>query len=133
MGRRIFYNSDCVYKYSFGQPSEMYRIHEELGIGKYHPIRNNYVRGDEGFINIPEYLESRIEADGDILILNRKDIQELGQWLDLLREDCNARKEHYDYHKYECYVSMIEAIYSFAFDLAISHPDRKDFIFEGEF
>jgi hypothetical protein len=112
-----------------GQPSEMYRIHEELGLGKYYPIRNTYVNGDRGLLAICEYLESRIEADGDILILNRKDIQELGQWLDLLREDCNTRKEHSDYHKYECYVSMIDAIYNFA----TSHLDREEFIFEGEF
>jgi hypothetical protein len=32
-----------VWKYVLGaQPSEMYRIYEELGVGEYHPVRYRY-------------------------------------------------------------------------------------------
>jgi hypothetical protein len=35
-----------VWKYVFGlQPSEMYRIYEELEIGEYHPVRFVYSQG----------------------------------------------------------------------------------------
>lgn len=76
---------EFVWKYGFGaQSSEMYRIHEELELGKYHRL-NDYK---------------------DVLILNQKDTEELAEWLGLLKESCKTKGD-------EWFVAMVEAIYKF--------------------
>jgi len=67
-----------VYKYGLGeQSSEMYRISEELRIGEYHLI--SYTYDEETDEASYEYIdESSEDVDGDILILDRTDIEKLG-------------------------------------------------------
>ena len=90
---------EYVWKYVFGgQLSEMYRSYEELGVGEYHPIRYRYELSeneeDEDDLNY-NYAETRQVADGDILILNRKAIEELKIWLELLKQDSEKSKDRW--------------------------------------
>ncbi|WP_332978974.1 hypothetical protein [Microcoleus sp. A003_D6] len=115
-----------VWKYVFGaQPSEMYRIYEELGVGEYHPVRYRYEfsenEKDEDDLTY-EYVETRQVAEGDILILNRKDIEELKTWLEVLKQDSEKSKD-------TCFISMVEAIKNFM----LRYPHQEEFVLEGEF
>ena len=117
---------EYVWKYVLGvQPSEMYRIYEELGVGEYHPIRYRYEfsenEEDEDDLTY-EYVETGQVADGDILILNRKDIEELKKWLEVLKQDSEKSKD-------TCFISMVEAIKNFM----LRYPHQKEFVLEGEF
>ena len=101
---------EYVWKYVLGgQLSEMYRIQEELGVGEYHPVPYCYEfsKNEEDEDDLTdEYVETRQVADGDILILNRKDIEELKIWLELLKQDSEKTKDRW-------FISMVEAIKNF--------------------
>lgn len=73
MGRRVYnQKGDFVWKYVFGaQPSEQFRIAEELGIGRYR--------------NREEQNKSPRAKYGDVLMLSRKDIQTLEQTVKPMR------------------------------------------------
>ncbi len=89
MGRYICCGEDLVWKYALGeQPSEMYRIHEELGIGEY-----------------------TFNEEGDTLILRRSDLELLDRalrelkltqtqsqnyFLDMIDAICDYMREHPD-------------------------------------
>jgi hypothetical protein len=80
MGRSIRCEVDgkreTVWQYLFGsQPSEAHRIYEEFGIGEYHPFCYDYEDDDE-VQHCYKYLPTRQGADGDILILNREDLED---------------------------------------------------------
>lgn len=114
---------ELVWKYGFGtQSSEMYRIHEELGVGEYHPVCIQYQETPAGKLRSYAYLDTRRGADGDILILRRADIEALGEWLDILSEMCERQKDPW-------FVAMIEAIQTFVH----LHADQEEFLLEGEF
>lgn len=129
---------EIVWKYGLGaQPSEMYRIYEELGVGEYHPVLYNYKFSqneedqdgltyeyeydDEDGLTY-EYVETGQVADGDILILNRKDIEELKKWLEVLKQDSEKSKDTW-------FIAMIEAIKNFM----LRYPHQEEFVLEGEF
>ncbi|MEG4292330.1 hypothetical protein Q5692_25355 [Microcoleus sp. C2C3] len=117
---------EYVWKYVLGgQPSEMYRIYEELGVGEDHPVRYRYEfsknEEDEDDLTY-EYVETRQVADGDILILNRKDIEELKIWLELLKQDSEKTKDRW-------FISMVEAIKNFM----LRYPHQEEFVLEGDF
>ena len=110
-----------VWKYKLGvQPSEMYRIYEELGIGEYHPVGISYKTITSKFITTDsyEYQESRSGCSHDILILKKEDIPKLNLQLERLKNN--------DMEKFYC--DMIKSICVFM----ILHPEQKEFIFEGE-
>ncbi len=69
-----------------------------------------------------EYAEIRQVADGDILILNRKDIEELKIWLELLKQDSEKSKDR-------SFIWMVEAIKNFM----LRYPDQEEFVLEGWF
>ena len=113
-----------VWKYVLGvQPSEMF--YEELGVGEYHPVRYCYEfsenEEDEDDLTY-KYAETRQVADGDILILNRKDIEELKIWLEVLKQDSEKSKD-------TCFISMVEAIKNFM----LRYPHQEEFVLEGWF
>ena len=114
-----------VWKQGFGVPSEMYRINEELGVGEYHPVRYRYEfsenEEDEDDLNY-KYAETRQVADGDILILNSKDIEELKIQLELLKQDSEKSKDR-------SFIWMVEAIKNFM----LRYRDREEFVLEGWF
>ena len=116
---------EYVWKYGFGAPSEMYRSYEELGVGEYHPVRYRYEfsenEEDEDDLTY-EYAETRQVADGDILILNRKDIEGLKIWLEVLKQDSEKSKD-------TCFISMVEAIKNFM----LRYPHQEEFVLEGWF
>jgi hypothetical protein len=115
---------EFVWKYVFGaQPSEMYRICEDLGIGEYHPVCIEYREGEAGKHRVWEYLETRTGADADILILKQDDVLELSEWLEILREDNSLRKKD----KY--FMAMLAAIRNFM----LVHAEHDEIVFEGEF
>jgi hypothetical protein len=85
---------ELVWKYVFGaQSSEIYRIYEDLGIGKYHPIRIEYRENETGEHRVYEYLETRSGADADILILKQNDVIELSEWIEVLSRDNSLKKK----------------------------------------
>jgi hypothetical protein len=127
MGRHINCKIDgkweMVWRYSFGgQTSEMFRIHEELGIGEYYPVCINYVEGKNGISCSYEYLETRKGAQADILILRQKDVPALEEWVEVLSEISKSDQEKW-------FAGMIEAIHSFM----LRHADQDEITFEGEF
>jgi len=108
-----------VWKYVFGlQPSEMYRIYEELEIGEYHPVRFVYSQGFSQ--RTYEYLKTRREADADILILNRGNIEEINEWIEVLKEVRLCGRDKW-------LAPMMEAIR----DFMIKYPEQEEFVFEG--
>jgi hypothetical protein len=110
---------ETVWKYLFGsQPSEAYRIYEELGIGEYHPFCDDY--DDDEAQPRYQYLPTRQGADGDILILNRGDLEKLSSCLETLKADGSQAAR---------YIWMIEAIR----DFMLKHPHQEKFTFESEF
>jgi hypothetical protein len=112
-----------VWKYGFGkQSSEMSRIYEELGVGEYHPVHIAYVEGSKGRVRTYAYVESRVGADADILILRKKDIEDLGEWAEVLKEICKSDREKW-------FAAMVEAVYQFI----IFHSDCEELVLEGEF
>jgi hypothetical protein len=113
--------SEMVWKYLFGsQPSEAYRIYEELGIGEYHPVCYDYENGENDRVQPPyKYLPTRQGAPLDILILNREDLEELSSCLETLKTDGSKKAQ---------YICMIEAIR----DFVLKHPHQEKFIFESE-
>lgn len=124
MGRwiqcRINGQWENVWKYVFGlQSSEMYRIYEELEIGEYHPVRIVYSQGYSQ--RTYEYLKTRRGAGADILILNRGNLEELNEWIEVLKEVRLCGRD-------EWLVPMMEAIR----DFMIEYPEWEEFVFEGE-
>lgn len=126
MGRSIKCEVDgkleTVWKYLFGsQPSEAYRIYEELSIGEYHPFCYDYEDDEENEVQ-PRYkhLPTRQGADGDILILNREDLEALSICLETLKADGSQAAR---------YIWMIEAIR----DFMLKHPHQEKLTFESEF
>lgn len=112
-----------VWKYGFGaQSAEMYRIYEELGLGEYHPVCIQYVEDKEGRRRVYEYLETRKGADGDVLILNQRDAEELVEWLEVLKENCKTKKDQW-------FVAIVEATYKFM----VLHSDQEEIVLEGDF
>jgi hypothetical protein len=125
MGRsiscRVNEKLETVWRYLFGsQPSEMYRIYEELGVGEYHPFRFEYE--DDQVEGIYEYLLTRQGADGDILILDSTELEELNVYLQNLQADAEKSKE-------TRYIAMIIAIR----DFMLRYPNQKEFVFESDF
>ncbi|MEO0826802.1 MAG: hypothetical protein AAFX95_22985 [Cyanobacteria bacterium J06639_16] len=124
--------SQNVWKYAFGdQPSEMYRIYEELGIGEYHPVR--FKSSEDGTGWIYEYLSDYEGAERDILILNRSDLGKLKKCLDVLKQDSDQwlKLLQYDVSNNQkiWFAGMVEAIYEFM----LKYPQQDVFTFEGEF
>ena len=90
------YGYEHVWKYRLGsQPSEMHRIYDELGIGKY---------------------ALKSDANEDVLVLNRSDIEKLEKEIDRLKDNSSN------------FLDMIKAIRDFMF----RYPERNEFILEGE-
>ncbi len=116
------YAPEIVWQYLFGsQPSEAYRIYEEFGIGEYHPFCDDYETDEEDGIQPRyKYLPTRQGADGDILILNREDLEELSSCLETLKANESQAAR---------YIFMIEAIRNFM----LKHPHQERFTFESEF
>jgi hypothetical protein len=114
--------SRTVYQYLFGsQPCEAYRIYEEFGIGEYHPFCYDYEGAeDDGVQPRYKYLPTRQGAEGDILILNRENLEELSLRLEALEANGSTEAR---------YVWMIKAIRDFM--LKYSYQER--FAFESEF
>lgn len=118
-----------VYKYAFGdQPSEMYRIFTELGIGEYHLITYAYNEeeedNEEAYPKEPaiQYIDEQSDdVEGDILILIRSDIERLNEQIDILAMNKRDKED-------EFYMDMIEAICDFM--NAYSEQDRFTFISE---
>lgn len=144
--------SNEVYKYAFGdQPSEMYRISTELGIGEYHLIKYAYNDEDEEYDEAPtiEYIDEQSEeVEGDILILVRSDIEKLNEQIKILQTELEVNKsteqvdnsyhkndelyEHDELYEYEddnFYIAMIIAIR----DFMNKYPLEDKFTFIGEF
>jgi hypothetical protein len=69
-----------------------------------------------------EYVETGQVADGDILILNRKDIEELKIWLEVLKQDSEKSKD-------TCFISIVEAIKNFM----LRYRHQEEFVLEDEF
>lgn len=67
MGRYIDCGEDLVYKYALNQPSNLYLIHDMLGIG-----RLNHHTAEEGYRN-----------GCDVLLLTKKDIKKLRKYFDI--------------------------------------------------
>jgi len=90
------YEYKHVWKYKFAeQKSEMHRIYDELGIGKY---------------------ALKSDANEDVLILIRSDIEKLEKEIDRLKENPSN------------FLDMIEAIR----DFMLRSPEKNEFILEGE-
>ena len=119
---RIDGKSKTAYQYLSGsQPCEAYRIYEEFGIGEYHPFFYDYGDDEEDEVQPRyKYLPTRQGADGDILILNREDLEELSSCLETLKADGSQAAR---------YIWMIEAIR----DFMLKYPHQKRFTFESEF
>ncbi len=107
---------EIVWKYGFGvQNSEMMRIHTELGLGEYHLIQYD----EEEYQYVPE---DEMDVDGDILILDRKDIPKLKEQIQLCKGKEKTEADQW-------YIGMLEAICNFM----VEHPEQDQFVFEGEF
>ena len=127
MGRYINCKIDgeweIVWKYVFGaQSSEMYRIHEDLGLGEYHPVCIED-RKDENGEYLYQYVESRSAADYDILILKQDDVVELNEWIEVLEGDTSLNKKN------KHFIAMLKAMRNFM----LARADREEIVFKGEF
>lgn len=110
-----------VWKYGFGtQASEMHRINTELGIGEYHLIR--YEDDDESESLKYVYTTEHNDCDGDLLILNKSDLDLLEKNIKLLKESDKTASD-------EWYIAMLEAIVDFIRE----HSTQTQFMLEGEF
>ncbi|MEM9215515.1 MAG: hypothetical protein AAGD25_14365 [Cyanobacteria bacterium P01_F01_bin.150] len=113
--------SKIVYKYLSSQPCEACRIYEEFGIGKYHFFWWDYEdAGEDEGQPCYKYLPTRQGADGDVLILNRENLEALSSCLETLKADVSQAAR---------YIWMIEAIC----DFMLKHPHQEEFTFESEF
>jgi hypothetical protein len=112
---------ETVWKYGFGvQNSEMYRICEELGIGEYYWVRYSGTEEDPQYEYVSE--DEMEDVDGDILILNRQDLDKLEQKIHLLKNSTPADTDQW-------FIAMLETIRDFMRE----HSEQDQFIFEGEF
>ncbi len=68
------------------------------------------------------YVDENDDVDGDILILDRKDLELLEQKINLLKESDETALEKW-------YIAMLEAIANFM----RQNPAQAQFILEGEF
>lgn len=114
-----------VWKYRFAiQPSEMGRIYHELGLGEYkYIVGKEYEKDGSGNIIkiINKYSDNPIGAMADEIKLTRSDVPELNDWIEILKDEIKRDSDKW-------YIAMLEAIIKFM----IEHPDRQEFIFEGE-
>ena len=92
MGRYVTCGEDIVWKYRFGvQPSELYRIEEELGVGKHFLFATEIDRSSQdGFRrrliekgNVTEY----DDIEGDLLVLRKSDLSDLERHVERLAKD----------------------------------------------
>jgi hypothetical protein len=121
---------ETVWKYGFGvQSSEMHRISTELGIGEYHLIRyldDESDEEDDGNLKyeyVPEAPTNSVnDVDGDILILDRSDVEKLEEQIQSLKKADMTNAN-------EWFIAMVEAIR----DFIVEHSEQDRFIFEGEF
>lgn len=115
MGRYIECGEDVVYKYPFEQQSNLYLIHDMLGIGR---LRRK--AGEESYGN-----------GYDVLLLIKKDVKRLKKYFDLEVKEIGTNKKLglSDISRGELnFLSMINHILYYADE----HPEKDVYCFDSE-
>lgn len=115
MGRYIDCGEDLVYKYALNQPSNLYLIHDMLGIG-----RLNHYTTDESHGN-----------GCDVLLLTKQNIKELKNYFDL-RVKQIERDKKMGFSDITSGEANFQRMINHLIFHAESHPDKDVYAFDSE-